>query len=542
MENTKADEYFGYTEKGGTFDGEIRAGFTTFLTMAYILLVNPAMLTVAIGDGTEAGNATAFADILFATAVAAFVGCTVMGLWANLPFALAPGMGLNAYFTFGVVIGMGIAWEIALFAVFVEGVLFMIMSLPQVGWRTKMINAIPTDLKVATGAGIGMFLSLIGLREMGWIRDDGATLVNIADHDTWGATSYGIPEGWCKDNFMGTAGAPTYDSATDSYSCLHEDGFNVDYIELGSYGLHQEGAIIGMLALIAIAVMMARGIKGAMIYGIVVASLYGWAAGVSDPYNFYFDGGAGWGAATSTAPAMGDILSMPSMPDATLMAAFGDQGLGALEKSNMGDFLLVMIAFLFVDIFDTSGTLYSVGRQAGYVDENDELHNSDEAFMSDAAATIVGAVLGTSTTTTYIESAAGVEDGGKTGLVAVTVGVLMLSGLFFTGLFAAVPQFAMASALVIVGAMMMRQAADINWNDAEMALPAFITIVMMPFTYSIADGIAWGIITWVAIKAGMGKFNEIGNVMGGLAILMIMFYIGPGDQSTFGWILGLAGF
>ena len=183
MENAKADEYFGYTEKGGTFDGEIRAGFTTFLTMAYILLVNPAMLTVAIGDGTDAGNATAFADILFATAVAAFIGCTVMGLWANLPFALAPGMGLNAYFTFGVVIGMGIAWQVALFAVFVEGILFMIMSLPQVGWRTKMINAIPTDLKVATGAGIGMFLSLIGLREMGWIRDDGATLVIIADHD-----------------------------------------------------------------------------------------------------------------------------------------------------------------------------------------------------------------------------------------------------------------------------------------------------------------------------------------------------------------------
>ena len=492
MENAKADEYFGYTEKGGTFDGEIRAGFTTFLTMAYILLVNPAMLTVAIGDGTEAGDAAAFADILFATAVAAFIGCTVMGLWANLPFALAPGMGLNAYFTFGVVIGMGIAWEVALFAVFVEGILFMIMSLPQVGWRTKMINAIPTDLKVATGAGIGMFLSLIGLREMGWIRDDGATLVNIADHDTWGATSYGIPEGWCHDDFMGTPGAATYDSATDAYVC--NAGFQTEYLELGSYGLHQEGAIIGMLALIAIAVMMARGIKGAMIFGIVAASLYGWAVGVSDPYNFYFDGGAGWGAATSTAPALADIVSMPEMPDTTLMAAFGDQGLGALEKSNLGDFLLVMIAFLFVDIFDTSGTLYSVGRQAGYVDENDELHNSDEAFMSDAAATIVGAVLGTSTTTTYIESAAGVEDGGKTGLVAVTVGVLMLSGLFFTNLFAAVPQFAMASALVIVGAMMMRQAADINWNDAEMALPAFITIVMMPFTYSIADGIAWGII------------------------------------------------
>ena len=204
------------------------------------------------------------------------------------------------------------------------------------------------------------------------------------------------------------------------------------------------------------------------------------------------------------------------MPEETLGAAFGDKGMGAIDSSNMSDFLLVMITFLFVDIFDTSGTLYSVGRQAGYVDENDELMNSDEAFMADAGATIVGAVFGTSTTTTYIESAAGIEEGGKTGLVALTVGVLMLSGLFFTDLFAAVPQFAMASALVIVGAMMMRQAADIDWNDAEMALPAFITIVLMPFTYSIADGIAWGIISWVAIKAGMGKINEINKVMGTL--------------------------
>ena len=252
------------------------------------------------------------------------------------------------------------------------------------------------------------------------------------------------------------------------------------------------------------------------------------------------------GTVEATAPALGDIISMPEMPEETLMAAFGENGMSAIgdaaDQTSLGDFLLVMIAFLFVDIFDTSGTLYSVGRQAGYVDENDELHNSDEAFMADAGATIVGAILGTSTTTTYIESAAGVEDGGKTGLVAVTVGVLMLCGLLFTDLFAAVPQFAMASALVIVGAMMMRQAADIDWNDAEMSLPAFITIVVMPFTYSIADGIAWGIISWVAIKAGMGKFDEINKVMGVLAILMIMFYIGPGNDSTFGYLLDLAGF
>ncbi len=519
MEVQQLDEYFGYTEKGSSFDAEVRAGLTTFLTMAYILLVNPAMLTLAIGDGTDAGNAQAFSDILFATAVAAFVGCVVMGLWANLPFALAPGMGLNAYFTFTVVnFGMGIAWELALFAVFVEGLLFLLMSLPQVpvigGWRSEMINSIPTDLKVATGSGIGMFLAIIGLREMGWIRDDGATLVNLADTERWGSTSYGIPAG-------------------------HEAG-GADFIELGSYALYQEGAIIGMIALLAIAVMMARGIKGAMIYGILAAAVYGWLVDASDPYNFYFEGAPGWGAATATAPALGDIISMPSMPEETLFAAFGENGMAAVGD-NLSDFMLVMIAFLFVDIFDTSGTLYSVGRQAGYVDENDELHNSDEAFASDAAATIVGAICGTSTTTTYIESAAGVEEGGKTGLVAVTVGVLMLSGLFFTDLFAAIPQYAMASALVIIGALMMRQAADINWDDNEMALPAFLTMVMMPFTYSIADGIAWGIISYCVIKIGMQKWDELNPVMWTLFVLMTFFYIGPGDESTFGWLFDVLG-
>ena len=520
MEVQAADDYFGYTEKGSSFDAEVRAGLTTFLTMAYILLVNPAMLTLAIGDGTDAGNAQAFADILFATAVAAFVGCVVMGLWANLPFALAPGMGLNAYFTFTVVnFGMGIAWELALFAVFVEGILFLLMSLPQVpvigGWRSEMINSIPTDLKVATGAGIGMFLAIIGLREMGWIRDDGAVLVNLGDTESWG----GVIGVACDT----TAAACDFTDATS--------GLDV------SYGLWAHGALISMVALIAITIMMARGIKGAMIYGIMGAAVWGWLVGAYDPYNDFLGGGAGWGAVEATAPAIGDIISTPSMPEETLMAAFGDNGMGAVGD-HMGDFLLVMIAFLFVDVFDTSGTLYSVGRQAGYVDDNDELHNSDEAFASDAVATIVGAVCGTSTTTTYIESAAGVEDGGKTGLVAVTVGVLMLSGLFFTDLFAAIPQFAMASALVIIGAMMMRQAADIDWSDSEMALPAFLTICLMPFTYSIADGIAWGIISYVAIKLGMGKMDELNPVMYTLFVLMLMFYIGPGDTSTFGWIFG----
>jgi AGZA family xanthine/uracil permease-like MFS transporter len=246
-------------------------------------------------------------------------------------------------------------------------------------------------------------------------------------------------------------------------------------------------------------------------------------------------GGAGFGSAYAEWPSA--AFGFVGLPDESLFAAIG--ALGDIGGDvPLGDFMLVMITFLFVDIFDTAGTLYSVGRQAGYVDENDELMNSDEAFVSDAAASIVGALCGTSTTTTYIESAAGVEEGGKTGLVAVTVGVLMLSGLFFSGLFQAVPTFAAACALVIIGALMMRQAADINWMDKEMALPAFLTICLMPFTYSIADGIAWGIISYVAIKLGMGKTDELNPVMWTLFALMAMFYLGPGDQSTFEYLLG----
>lgn len=494
------DKMFGVTEAGSTVETEIKAGASTFLTMAYILLVNPSMLSV---------TGIPFEDALFATAVAAFIGCMAMAFWAKLPFAMAPGMGLNAYFAFTVAApwAMAVPWEVALAAVLVEGIIFMILSLPQVGARTAMINAIPTDLKIATGAGIGMFLAIIGLREMGWIAHDNATLVNLAD-------------------------TAAMDPMTN-------------------------GAFWAMIGLISIAVMMAREIKGAIIFGILGVSIIGWALNVSDPYNegyavvsFCIDqaandcvvdgnfvaGVAGHGVAE--APAMDAIFSMPSWPSETFGAAASALGDVGGEDAPVGEFLLVMITFLFVDIFDTAGTLYSVGRQAGYVDENDELMNSDEAFMSDAAATIVGAMFGTSTTTTYIESAAGIEEGGKTGLVAATVGVMMLSGLFLSGLFEAIPQYAMGCALVIVGAMMMRQAADIDWADKTMAVPAFITMVMMPFTYSIADGIAWGIISYCAMMLGTGRLSEINKIVGGIAILMIMFYLGPGDETTFEMLIG----
>ncbi|MDE0707536.1 MAG: NCS2 family permease [Candidatus Poseidoniales archaeon] len=478
MENQKLDDYFGYTEAGSSLEGEMRAGLTTFLTMAYILVVNPSFLSLSFAPGVG----IPFDQALFATAMAAFVGCTIMGLWANQPYALAPGMGLNAYFAFTVVLGQGVAWELALAAVLVEGVLFLIISLPQIGWRTEMINSIPKDLKIATMAGIGMFLAIIGLREMGWIIDNGATLVDLGVSGTW---------------------------------------------------THQSGELWAMIGLLAIGVMMARGMKGAIIYGIAGITAIAWILGamdmaVTDPYN---------GVAAVSAPAMGDIFSTDGFDTGAVGASLG--ALMDINGDTIGAFLLVMITFLFVDIFDTAGTLYGVGKMAGKVDDDDNIENADEAFMSDAAATIVGALCGTSTTTTYIESAAGIEEGGKTGLVAVVVGVLMLMGMFLSGLLQAIPAFAVAPALVVVGAMMMRGAADIDWSDKEMAIPAFITMVMMPFTYSIADGIAWGIIAWVLMKVGMGKMDQINKVMGTLCVLMIMFYLGPGGETTFEWLVNM---
>ena len=486
------DKMFGVTEAGSDVNTELRAGLATFLTMAYILLVNPSMLSA---------TGIPFNDALFATAVAAFVGCMVMAFWAKLPFALAPGMGLNAYFAFTVAApwAMAVPWEIALAAILVQGVIFLILSLPQVGVRTAMINSIPTDLKIATGAGIGMFLAIIGLREMGWVRGDNATLVNLGD--------------------------------------------------TGAMDPMASGAFWAMIGLITIAVLMARNFPGAIIVGVLIVSVIGWGLEVDDPYNLgypvvefcagttaescvvnpsFVAGVPGEGVAEPPTK----IFEFVGLPEETLFAAVG--ALGDISASDLGwgGFISVMVTFLFVDIFDTAGTLYSVGRQAGYVDENDELLNSDEAFMSDATATIVGALCGTSTTTTYIESAAGIEEGGKTGLTAAVVGVLMLSGLFFADIFASIPQYAMACALVVVGAMMMRQAADIDWSNSTMAVPAFLTMVMMPFTYSIADGIAWGIISYCAIMTGTGKFKDINPVVGGIAAFMLLFYMSFDGNGT----------
>ena len=466
------DNYFGISKAGSSVEGEIRAGVTTFLTMAYILIVNPLMLTGKDITFMEFETGIPYNDALVATAVASFVACIIMGLWANLPFALAPGMGLNAYFLYTVCFGMGVPWEIALAAVFVEGLLFV--GLSYAGARTAMINAIPKDLKIATMAGIGLFLTIIGMQNAGWIVDNPATLIDFTNAGTW---------------------------------------------------THESGQLWALIGLIAMGALMAREQKGAIMIGILGISIIGWmiVPGSDAPSNFF---------------------STPDNPSDTVGAVFGALGdagdpIEGTTYGGWGSFLMVVIAFFFVDIFDTAGTLYGVGRMAGKVNEDDELENADEAFMADAAGTTIGAVMGTSTVTTYIESASGIEEGGRTGLTAVVVGFLFLLGVFFSDVFIAIPAYATAPALMVIGAMMMRGVGDIKWDDIEIAIPAFLTIALMPFAYSIADGIAWGVISYVAIKISVGKYEEILNnqILMVITVLMTMFYLGPGEQTTFDWIL-----
>ena len=468
------DNYFGISKAGSSVEGEIRAGITTFLTMAYILIVNPLMLTGKDITFMEFETGIPYNDALVATAVASFVACIIMGLYANLPFALAPGMGLNAYFLYTVCFGMGVPWEIALAAVFVEGLLFVGLSIA--GARTAMLNAIPKDLKIATMAGIGLFLTIIGMQNAGWIVDNPATLIDFTNAGAW---------------------------------------------------THESGQLWALVGLIAMGALMAREQKGAIMIGILAISIVGWAV-----------------VPGSDAPS--EFFSTPDNPSDTVGAVFGALGdagdpIEGSTYGGWGSFLMVVIAFFFVDIFDTAGTLYGVGRMAGKVNDDDELENADEAFMADAAGTTIGAVMGTSTVTTYIESASGIEEGGKTGLTAIVVGFLFLLGVFFSDVFIAIPNYATAPALMVIGAMMMRGVGDIKWDDIEVAIPAFLTIALMPFAYSIADGIAWGVISYVAIKFAVGKYEEIikNQILMIITVLMTMFYLGPGDQTTFDYIFDL---
>jgi AGZA family xanthine/uracil permease-like MFS transporter len=425
------ERWFQLRERGTTLATEVRAGLVTFLTMAYILFVNPQILAQA-GLPKD--------DVAIATAVASAMATLVMGIWADYPFALAPGMGLNAYFTFGVVGNLGVDWKVALAAVFAEGLLFLALTVA--GVRRAILDAIPLCLKVATMSGIGLFLAFIGFRNAGLVVAHPATLVTLGE----------------------VTAPPTL------------------------------LALAGLLVTAALLVVEAR---GALLLGILATAGVGWLLGV--------------------APSPHAVFSLPRLPSQTFLA----MDFSGLAEAGM---VTVVLAFLFVDFFDTAGTLIGVGRLAGFIDDRGELPRADRAFAADALGTVAGAALGTSTVTSYIESATGVEEGGRTGLTAVVVGLLFLLALFFVPLLAAVPPAATAPALVVVGALMMRGARDLDWRRAEESVPSFLTLAAMPFTFSIANGISLGIVSWVGIRLATGRWRDVPPLMGLLALLLVAYY------------------
>jgi AGZA family xanthine/uracil permease-like MFS transporter len=436
------DRYFGITESGSTIGTEIRAGLTTWLAMAYIIFVNPSILSNAI-DVDQA-------QLVTVTALAAAFGTLLMGLWAKLPFALAPGMGLNAYFTFTVVLGGGMEWETALGAVFISGILFLIISLT--GLRKLILDAIPKYLKHAITAGIGLFLAIIGFQAAGLIGDSPATLVQQGD---W--TSPGV--------------------------------------------------LLSMFGLIVTGVFLIRKMKGAILIGILATTV----AAIAFGSEVYF-GAEG-------------MVSFPGFGGAPAIVWPSDL-IGALDIVGAIEFGIVgvVFTFLFVDFFDTAGTFIGLADKSGRMDADGNIEAPRAAFSADGAATTVGALLGTSSTTTYIESAAGIEDGARTGLASVATGILFLLSMFLAPWSAVVPGVATAPALIIIGAMMMSGAAKVDWSEYRYSVPAFLAIVGMPFTFSITAGISLGLITHTVISALSGKAKEVHPVMYILSALLILRY------------------
>ena len=437
---------------------EIMAGITTFMTMAYILAVNPNILS-ASGMDSEA--------VLIATALASFVGTALMALLANYPFALAPGMGLNAYFSYTVVLTMGYSWQLALMAVFVEGIIFIVLSLTNV--REGIFNAIPMTLKSAVSVGIGLFVAFVGLQNAKLIVNSDSTLVTY-------------------QHFKG-----------ETFS---------------SVGM---GAILALLGIVITAILLVKKVKGGILYGILITWVLGILCEIAGIYVPNPD--AGMYSVIPTAFVSFDFSALGKTFGQVFKTDFS--GVGILN------FFAVMFSFLFVDLFDTLGTLIGVASKADMLDEDGKLPHIKGALMADSIATCAGAVLGTSTTTTYVESSSGVTVGGRTGLTATTTALLFLLASIFSPLFLTIPSFATAPALIVVGFYMMGAVAKINFDDMTDAIPAFLTILVMPLAYSISEGIAIGIISWTLINVLTGKAKEkkITPLMYVLTVLFILKYI-----------------
>jgi AGZA family xanthine/uracil permease-like MFS transporter len=429
------ERYFELSKHGTTVRTEVIAGVTTFLAMAYIVFVNQFYL----GDiaGMDKGA------VFVATCLAAAIGTMIMGVWAKLPIAQAPGMGLNAFFGFTVVLGLGVSWQTALAGTMASGVIFLLLALT--GVRKMVIDSIPVQLKLAVGAGIGLFITFIGLKAAGVVVDSPATTVTLGD-------------------------------------------------------LTESTTVLAIIGIVATAILLTRGYRAAVFYGIVLTSVLGMVLGLI--------------------PVPTAIVSAPPSLAPTFGVAFGE--FGNLLNAQM---LVVVFTMLFVDFFDTAGTLIAVTKQANLLTPEGELPNGNRPLASDAIATIAGAALGTSTTTSYIESSAGVGAGGRTGLTSVVTSLMFLVTLFFSPILGAVTAQVTAAALIVVGLMMAKPLGEIEWDQWEYAIPAFVVVVTMPLTYSIAHGIALGLVLFPLLMTVKGKAREVSPTMYALGLLFLGYFI-----------------
>ena len=444
------EKFFKLKENKTTVGTEVMAGVTTFMTMAYILAVNPSILSASGMDPNA---------ILMATALAAAIGCFCMAFLANYPFALAPGLGLNAYFAYTVCGEMGYDWRIALLAVFVEGIIFIVLSVTNA--REAIFNAIPMQLKRGVSVGIGLFIAFIGLQNSGIVVNSDSTLVTIID-------------------------------------------FTSDFKTTGI------SALLAVIGVIIIAVLYIKHVKGSILIGIFATWILGIICQLTGLYQ---------GASLIPSWSTFDLTSIGS----TFGQCFNVAGL----NFSIADFIVIVFAFLFVDMFDTLGTLIGVANKADMLDENGKLPRIREALLADAIATSAGAVLGTSTTTTFVESSSGVAEGGRTGLASVVTGALFVVAILLSPIFIAIPGFATAPALIFVGFLMISAVVKIDFEDFTESIPAYLCLVAMPLTYSISEGIAVGVISYVLIHliSGKAKEKKISVLMYVLAILFILKYI-----------------
>ena len=453
------DKIFHLKENHTDVKTEVMAGITTFMTMAYILAVNPNILSAS---GMDRGA------VFTATALSAFIATCLMALLSNYPFVLAPGMGLNAYFTYTVVLGMGYTWQQALAAVFAEGIIFILLSLTNV--REAIFNSIPMNLKHAVSVGIGLFIAFIGLQNAKIVVGNDSTLVSIF-------------------SFKSSVAEGTFSS----------QGITV---------------LLALIGVLVTAILLAKNVKGVILWGILIT----WILGIICQLTHLYVPNADLGY-YSLLPDFSNGISVPSM-----MPTFMKMDFSIVFSL---DFVVIMFAFLFVDMFDTLGTLIGVASKADMLDKDGKLPKIKGALLSDAVGTSVGAVCGTSTVTTFVESASGVAEGGRTGLTSIVAGILFALSLLLSPIFLAIPSFATAPALIVVGYLMLTSVTKIDFSDMTEAIPCFIAIIAMPFMYSISEGISMGVISYVVINLITGKAKEkkISALMYVLAVLFVLKYI-----------------